>query len=92
MLKIQITTRFKRDLKKFKHNQSVIRELDNVLKILAQRKELPSKYQDHNLSGNWNHSRDCHLKPDTLLIYRVDQEKKLLVLLRIGSHSELFKK
>lgn len=60
MLKIKPCTRFKKDLKKFQHNQSVIKELDVVLNTLSQEAELAEKYQDHPLSGGWNNSRDCH--------------------------------
>lgn len=91
MLKIKPSTQFKKDLKKFKHNQQIINELDSVLRILVQGKPLSAKYQDHNLSGNWNGHRECHLKPDTLLIYCVDEERETLILTRVGSHSELFK-
>jgi mRNA interferase YafQ len=91
MLKIKPTTQFKNDLKKFKHNQSIINELDSVLRALVQRKALPTKYQDHNLSGNRKGHRECHVKPDILLIYRVDEANEILILTRIGSHSELFK-
>lgn len=69
----------------------MISELDKVLRMLTQEKELPEKYQDHPLSGQWNSSRDCHIKPDVLLIYHVDKKAKLLTLERIGSHSDLFK-
>ena len=49
---------------------------------------LPEKYKDHSLSGNYVNFRECHLKPDWLLIYKVDEET--LYLTRLGSHSELF--
>lgn len=91
MLKINISNTFKKDLKKFKNSPSIIAELDKVLKMLIDEKKLPEKYKDHPLSGNWKNSRDCHLKPDVLLIYRVDKKIKLLILERIGSHAELFK-
>lgn len=91
MLKIKISSQFKKDLKKFKHNQSAINELDKVLKILVQRKDLPEKYQNHSLSGNWSSTKECHVKPDFLLIYQINEKEGLLILERLGSHSELFK-
>ena len=50
---------------------------------------MPAAYQDHPLSGNWNDHRDCHLKPDLVLIYR-KPDKLTLQLVRLGSHNELF--
>jgi mRNA interferase YafQ len=91
MLKIKPTNQFKKDLKKFKYNSKVIEELDHVLNALVHGKALSVKYQDHVLSSNWNGHRECHLRPDTLLIYYIDEENKILTLTRIGSHSELFK-
>jgi len=90
MLKIKPATQFQKDIKKFKHNQSVINELNEVLNILVQGEDLPAKYQDHKLSGKWKGYRECHLKPDALLIYHVDSEDEMLTLARCGSHSELF--
>lgn len=90
MLKPKITTRCKKDLKKFKHKQSIIDEFNEVLKKLLKRKELDLKYCDHPLVGDYVDSRECHIKPDVLLIYRIDEKAGLLILERIGSHSELF--
>ncbi len=80
--------RFKKDLKKFLHKQAVIDEFDEVVDMLRRGKKLPEKYRDHLLSGNYNGYRECHIKPDVLLIYRTDEQR--LYLARIGSHSELF--
>ncbi len=91
MLKIKPGSRFKKDLKKFKHNKSALAELDKILKVLVRKKELTAKHQDHSLSGNWNSSKECHVKPDVLLVYRIDKKAQLLILERLGSHSELFK-
>ncbi len=91
MLKIKPGSKFKTDLKKFKHDRSTLKTLDEVLKILANGEELPEKYRDHALSGKWNPARECHIKPDVLLVYQIDKKEKVLVLIRIGSHSDLFK-
>lgn len=88
MLEIEWTTSFKKDLKKFKHVPDVLKDLDLVIKKLVKLEPLPIKNKDHNLSGNWVDHRECHVRNDVLLIYRVD--KKHLVLVRVGSHSELF--
>lgn len=55
-----------------------------------QRKLLEKKYLDHSLGGNWKGSRECHVNPDVLLIYRISETENKLFLERFGSHSELF--
>lgn len=90
MLKPTPTTKFKKDLKKFKHQSKIIQELNDVLGLLIQRKSLQKKHLDHSLEGNWKGSRECHINPDVLLIYRADEEGNKLFLERFGSHSELF--
>lgn len=89
MLKIKNSVKFKKDLKKFAHQSKVLDELNDILKLLVKGIPLEKKYRDHPLSGNWLGRRECHLKPDTLLIYMVNEEN--LFLERIGSHSELFR-
>lgn len=88
MLNPSPTHRFKKDLKKFEHNKSVKKELDAVLGFLLKKAKLPEKYLDHALSGDCVGFRECHVKPDLLLIYWLDDE--CVHLVRIGSHSELF--
>lgn len=88
MLDKQYSTRFKKDIKKFQYNLDILRELNVVLQHLLGGMKLPEKYRDHSLSGEYVTFRECHIRPDVLLIYRV--EKELLYLYRLGSHSELF--
>lgn len=88
MLKPQPSHRFKKDLKKYQHNKAVKEAFDTVLKFLVKKEKLPEKYLDHPLSGNYMGCRECHIKPDTLLIYWTDH--KIVYLARIGSHSDLF--
>lgn len=88
MLDRKYSTRFKKDLKRYEHNREVVKELNEVLKLLLSKMKLPEKYKDHDLSGNYISYRECHVKPDVLLIYKT--EENLLYLHRIGSHSELF--
>ena len=64
--------------------------LQRVVKLLAKGEQLPKKYRDHALVGAWRPARDCHIEPDWLLIYTVDDEA--IRLERTGSHSDLFKK
>jgi len=60
-----------------------------VIKQLQLGETLPEKYVDHRLSGDWENYRDCHVKPDLVLIYKIDSSS--LKLARIGAHSELFR-
>lgn len=90
MLKITPTNKFKRDLKKFKYQKIIIIALNDVISLLAKEKPLEKKHCDHPLNGNWKDSRECHVAPDLLLIYRIDNKERELFLERFGSHSELF--
>ena len=64
--------------------------LTGVVKLLASGETLPQKFKDHDLSGDYIGCRECHITPDWLLIYRISQEKLILVLSRTGTHSDLF--
>jgi mRNA interferase YafQ len=90
MLKIDNTTQFKRDLKRYRHDSSVLKELDSVIKRLTKLEPLDVHHRDHPLIGSWGSCRECHIKPDVLLIYRVQKMEGFLILERLGSHSELF--
>lgn len=85
MLNLERTNAFKRDFKKLGDLNTAFIE---VLYLLLNDKPLPIQYRDHELIGNWKGYRECHIKPDLLLIYRKDG--KQLQLVRLGSHSELF--
>lgn len=90
MRKIEVTTAFKRDFKresKGPHRAILDTDLKQVITLLAGDMPLPVKLRDHALTGNWKDYRDCHVRPDLVLIYRLDPER--LVLARLGSHSEL---
>ena len=91
MRTIEPTTRFKRDYKresKGEHRATLDASLEPVVDALANDRRLDSKYRDHPLSGEWADHRDCHVKPDLVLIYqRPDAETLLLV--RLGSHAAL---
>lgn len=65
--------------------------LADVIDTLAEGKPLPEKNRDHQLTGNYNRFRECHITPDWLLIYRIDGDKLILVLAATGSHSDLFR-
>ena len=89
MRMIDRSTAFKRDYKRNKHNKNLDSLLSNILKALTADKPLPVNNRDHSLSGNWQGYRECHVKPDLLLIYKKIDEN-ILWLARLGSHSELF--
>ncbi len=83
------TTAFKRDYKREKKTDpNLDRELLAVVALLMKGQKLPDRLEDHGLSGDWKGHRDCHIKPDLVLIYKAS--KDTLTLIRIGSHSELF--
>jgi mRNA interferase YafQ len=88
---INQTGQFKRDLKreaKGMHRAMLAKEFTQIVKSLSLDELLPEKYRDHALSGDWKDHRDCHIKPDLVLIYCKPDEDQLQ-LVRIGSHSEL---
>lgn len=88
MLAIRESTAFKRDIKRLKRGSFDFSKLTAVIMKLANKERLEDKYSDHLLSGNWAGYRECHIKPDWLLIYRIKGDE--LQLARTGSHSELF--
>lgn len=89
MYELEYSSRFKKDFKKVtKMPIPDIIEVGNVISTLQRGETLAEKYVDHALSGNWFGFRDCHIKPDLLLIYQINND--VLQLARIGSHSELF--
>ncbi|MDD0851144.1 type II toxin-antitoxin system YafQ family toxin [Enterococcus faecalis] len=91
MLEIFYTNQFKKDFKKAKKQGKNLEKLKEVLVLLQEQQTLPPKYKDHALIGNYIGTRECHIEPDWLLIYKIDGDKLILTLARIGSHSELFR-
>ena len=92
MRTIERTGQFKRDFKREQRGRyaaQLTSLLPEVIGRLAQDEELPARFKDHNLSGDWSDHRECHIKPDLLLIYRKPDEHALQ-LVRMGSHAELF--
>jgi len=87
---IEMTSRFKRDYKLLKKRGYDMSLLKEVIDFLADGIPLPARYVDHNLSGNYNGYRECHIQPDWLLIYRIEKDLLVLGLTRTGSHSDLF--
>ena len=90
MLTIRYESTFKKDFKRVLKRGCDIRLLEDVIGILASEKELPPRYRDHQLKGDYVDCRECHITPDWLLIYRIDNNELVLCLLRTGTHSDLF--
>jgi mRNA interferase YafQ len=84
------SNRFKKDLKLYKHNEEVLIELGKILDFLVKGIDLPIKNNNHCLAGEFKDCFECHIKPDVLLIYKIKKSEITILLLRIGSHSELF--
>ncbi|MCM1102877.1 MAG: type II toxin-antitoxin system YafQ family toxin [Clostridium sp.] len=87
---IRPTTRFQKDLKRVQKRGYDITLITAIIKKLANGEQLPQKNCDHNLSGNYSGCRECHIAPDWLLIYEIDNGELILYLTRTGSHSDLF--
>lgn len=89
MYSLEYSTQFKKDFKKMtKLPIPDIIEIGNIISQLQRGETLASQNVDHALTGNWVGFRDCHIKPDLVLIYRIFDRQ--LQLARIGSHSDLF--
>ena len=91
MRTISRTSQFKKDYKreaKGQHRATLDADLMQVLSLLVNDRPLPEKMRDHALAGEWKDHRDCHIRPDLVLIYRVPDAERL-ELVRLGSHSEL---
>ena len=83
------TSQFKKDFKRIKKQGKDLSKLKDVVSAIASNEALEDRHRDHALSGNWSGSRDCHIEPEWILIYRVEGE--FLFLERTGSHSDLFR-
>ena len=89
---VKPTTQFKKDFKLAMKRSMKIELLEEVIAMLAMGETLPDKHKDHALTGNWVRHRECHILPDWLLIYRIEDEVLVLTLARTGTHSDLFGK
>ena len=88
---VKYTTAFKKDYKRAIKRGLKIELLEQVVALLSMGEPLPDKNRDHDLSGDWVGHRECHILPDWLLIYRIEDDVLVLTLARTGSHSDLFK-
>lgn len=88
MLEPFYKNKFKQDVARMKKRGKQLRKLQEVISMLIDQHELPLKYRDHRLLGQYNNCRECHIEPDWLLIYLI--EGKDLIFVRTGTHSDLF--
>jgi len=91
MRTIERTTQFKKDYKresKGPHRGTLAKDFLNIVAALAEDRSLPERCRDHALTGEWKDHRDCHIRPDLILIYRKPDAGRLQ-LVRLGSHAEL---
>ena len=92
MLNVRYTSQFKKDFKLALKRGKDEKLFVEILNKLRNQESLPEKNKDHQLTGNWNHHRECHIESDWLLIYSVDNDTLILELVRMGTHSDLFGK
>ena len=90
MKAIRRTTQFKKDVKRARKRGKDFAKLKEVIEKLARGEALEERYRDHVLLGEWKGTRDCHLEPDWLLLYEATEEE--VILIRTGTHADLFKK
>ena len=92
MYNLKLSNSFKKDLKFIKKRNKDVAKLNIVVRKLVNKETLESKYRDHQLInyGIHKNTRECHIEPDWLLIYCIDDENLILLLIRTGSHSDLF--
>ena len=92
MLKVEFTGQFKKDYKLAMKRGCNPEKLQEVVSLLINEESLPEKYRDHALtdSRNYKSMRECHIEPDWLLVYKIEQNVLILKLIRTGTHSDLF--
>ena len=90
MYNLRFTNKIQRNIKLMKKRGKDLDKLTVVLKLLQNGEELPAKYKDHALTGNYIGCRECHIEPDWLLVYKKDNNNLILFLIETGTHSDLF--
>lgn len=92
MLRPEFTGQFKHDYKRAVKRGCDPQKIEKVISILCSEQPLPAEYRDHPLanSRNYKNVRECHIQPDWLLIYKIENDQLLLKLIRTGTHSDLF--
>lgn len=90
MLEIRFNNRMKRDIKLMKKRGKDLNKLEDILTKLAKMETLSEKNKDRQLIGEWKDFRECHIEPDWLLIYKIENKELILFATATGSHSDLF--
>ena len=90
VLQLKQTSQFKKDLRRMVKRGADMKLLDEVVSLLLKQEVLPENYKDHPLTGNWSGYRDCHIEPDWILIYRIEEDSLVLLATRTGTHSDIF--
>ena len=90
MLFLKTTTKFNKDLKLMKKRGYNIKKLEKIVNKLLNQEILEEKYKDHKLIGDYEGYRECHIEPDWLLVYYIENDILTLTLSRTGTHSDLF--
>jgi mRNA interferase YafQ len=90
--KVYPTTRFKKDYKKFLKREKEMLAIQNTIRLLSENghDSLPANKKPHKLTGNYANTWECHIFPDLLLIWEQHEQPNEIILIRVGSHSELF--
>ena len=91
MLKVVYSSKFKKDYKLIKKRGYNISKFEKLLAMLTNEEKLPQNYLDHALTGDFIGFRECHIEPDWLLIYEIRNNVLVLMLYRLGTHSELLR-
>mgnify|MGYP005995814805 CR=1 FL=1 len=84
------SSKFKKDLKRSSRRNKDLFELKNIMKKLAKGEPLSIRNKDHSLAGNYSGRPECHIEPDSLLIYKIDLDAMEIIFERTGTHSDLF--
>ena len=87
---IKFTAAYKKGYKRAKKRGLNLKLLDDVVDELRQGRKLDAKYRDHALHGNWEGFRECHIQPDWLLVYLVENDILTLTLVETGTHADIF--
>ena len=91
MKKLVQSSRFKKDLKRYQHKNKQKEHLETILDLLKEGKAIPAKYKPHLLKGEWEGYTECHVENDLLLIW-IDPNTNEIILIRFGTHAELYGK
>ena len=90
MFELQFTNQFKKDFKRYKSDPVKISQIFSFLKLLELEESIPNEFRPHKLKGIYKGYMECHIESDLLLIWLSDEKEKIIKLIRLGSHSELF--